>query len=350
MKERLLLSWSLQPRMSRQQALLLVLAAMTTASCASWPAPMHVTTPADVHARPYNDRGIALAGKCQYEQAVSEFNKAVELSPVYAAAYYNRGMAYLSLGQYDRAIFDFNRVIELGNDVDRASSATVRRAAYVPKEQYARTYYNRGVAYLYKAQYELAIADFTNVLEINPASAQAYNNRGAAYTEKAEYEQAMSDLNKALKLNPRYALAYMNRGLVYFRKGDDEMAISDYTRSLEIDAGLALAYANRGRAYGRSGQFDQALSDLNRALEINPGAAEAYDGLARVHAVQGKYGEAESLFKKALAIFEMRFGPEHLYVAESLEGYAAVLRKMRREAEAGEAEARAKAIRTKQAR
>ncbi len=53
--------------------------------------------------------------------------------------------------------------------------------------------------------------------------------------------------------------------------------------------------------------------------------------------------------KRALAIRENSLGPQHSDVAESLENYAALLRKIGRDVEASEMEVRAKAIRAKHA-
>jgi tetratricopeptide (TPR) repeat protein len=74
------------------------------------------------------------------------------------------------------------------------------------------------------------------------------------------------------------------------------------------------------------------------------------NNLALLYQAQGKYSEAEPLFKRALAIKEKALGPEHLSVATTLENYAALLRKTNREVEAIKLEARAKAIRDKQAK
>ncbi len=60
---------------------------------------------------------------------------------------------------------------------------------------------------------------------------------------------------------------------------------------------------------------------------------------------QGKYAEAEPLYKRALAIFEKPLGPEHSDVAQSLENYAALLRKTGRTTDAAKMEARARGIR-----
>jgi tetratricopeptide (TPR) repeat protein len=59
----------------------------------------------------YNNRGAAYGEKGQYDQAISDFNKAIEINPRYNKAYNNRGIVYRLKGQYDQAISDFNKAI-----------------------------------------------------------------------------------------------------------------------------------------------------------------------------------------------------------------------------------------------
>jgi Flp pilus assembly protein TadD len=61
----------------------------------------------------YNDRGIAYGEKGQYDRAISDFNKAMEINPRYGKAYNNRGIVYRLKGQYDQAISDFNKAMEI---------------------------------------------------------------------------------------------------------------------------------------------------------------------------------------------------------------------------------------------
>ena len=61
----------------------------------------------------YNNRGIAYGEKGQCDQAISDFNKAIEINPRYDKAYSNRGIVYRLKGQYDQAISDFNKAIEI---------------------------------------------------------------------------------------------------------------------------------------------------------------------------------------------------------------------------------------------
>jgi len=114
-----------------------------------------------------------------------------------ATAYYStRAHDYYAKDQYDEAIADYTRVIELS-----------------PRS--VNAYKNRGLAYYAKGQHDEAIADYNKALEIDPRLAPAYLNRGATYAAKGQYDKAISDLNRALEINPRYAEAYLSKALVY---------------------------------------------------------------------------------------------------------------------------------------
>ena len=61
----------------------------------------------------------------------------------------------------------------------------------------AETYYNRGIAYYGKGEYDRAILDYNEALEINPRYAEAYYNRAVSYYYKREYDKAWEDVHKA---------------------------------------------------------------------------------------------------------------------------------------------------------
>ena len=53
----------------------------------------------DNNAGAYVERGNAYSGKGQYDQAIADYSKALEINPRYAMAYNNRGVACLFLGR-----------------------------------------------------------------------------------------------------------------------------------------------------------------------------------------------------------------------------------------------------------
>jgi len=62
----------------------------------------------------HKDRGHDYFNKGMYDQAISDYTKAIALNPKDAVTYYNRGNAYgQGKGLYDQAISDYRRAIEL---------------------------------------------------------------------------------------------------------------------------------------------------------------------------------------------------------------------------------------------
>ena len=62
----------------------------------------------------YNNRGIAYFDLQNYEQAISDYNRAIEINPKYAEAYYNRGLLYQILDETEKANADFAKAKQLG--------------------------------------------------------------------------------------------------------------------------------------------------------------------------------------------------------------------------------------------
>jgi tetratricopeptide (TPR) repeat protein len=165
----------------------------------------------------YHGRGFTYFAKNQYDLAIADFTKALELDPNYLVAHYNRGVAYFDLGQYDQAIADFTKAMELGL-------------------KGKGSYHIRGLAYAKQGQYDLAIADFSKVLELDPKDAATYNNRGISYLLKGQYKQTIADLTKAIELDSKNAAFYhFHLGFVLDKTGDKEMARHNFFRAREMD-------------------------------------------------------------------------------------------------------------------
>ena len=66
-----------------------------------------------LNATAYINRGVAYADKHEYDRAITDYTKAIEIDPRDALAYFNRGNAYRDKGEYDRANADYTRAIEI---------------------------------------------------------------------------------------------------------------------------------------------------------------------------------------------------------------------------------------------
>ena len=77
----------------------------------------------------YDTRGIAYSQKGQYDQAISDFNKAIEINPKNDRAYVGRAIAYTVTKKYDKAWEDVHRAQDLGYPIPRKLSDALRRAS-----------------------------------------------------------------------------------------------------------------------------------------------------------------------------------------------------------------------------
>jgi tetratricopeptide (TPR) repeat protein len=174
-----------------------------------------------------------------------------------AWAYDVRARAYFETRDFDRAIADFSELIELD-----------------PNQPH--THNNRGAAYLRKGDFDRAIADYGQAIQLDPRYREAYLCRGDAYRAKGDLDRAMIDYNQAIQLDPRYKEAYLERGKAYRAKGDFDRAITDYDQAIQLDPNFKIAYLVRGSAYSSKGDTDRAIADYDEGIRLDPKNARAY--------------------------------------------------------------------------
>jgi tetratricopeptide (TPR) repeat protein len=198
----------------------------------------------------YGKRGNAYHDRREYDRAIADYTKIIEINPTDAVAYNNRGIAYRAKGDNDSAIADHTRAIKIDPELSSA-------------------YNSRGIAHRAKGDNDSAIADHTRAIEIDPELAGAYYNRSLAYHAKGDNDHAIEDATKAIEINPGHGGAYYIRGLAHGNKGDHDRAIADYTKAIQINPKNASAHHHRGLAYGAKGDHAGATADSTAAVEIN---------------------------------------------------------------------------------
>ena len=95
---------------------------------------------------------------------------------------YVKGRELFLNKDYDSAIEQFNKVIEMD-------------------EKFVEAYKIRGNCYLALKKNDEAVKDFSKAIEIDPNNRSAYLNRSSAYKAMGKLPQAKSDTLKASKIN-----------------------------------------------------------------------------------------------------------------------------------------------------
>ncbi len=159
---------------------------------------------------------ISLIRSTYYKSSEVFTERAVIESPGLYRSYTLRGTVYYNNGDYDSAISDFSRALDLN-------------------PRLYKIYNVRGTLQLYFGKYREAIEDFTECISLNPAFSEGYYNRSIALIELQNYENAIIDLSNAIILNPNRFEYYNNRGFVYEKLGDYAKALNDYYNAMQLN-------------------------------------------------------------------------------------------------------------------
>jgi tetratricopeptide (TPR) repeat protein len=180
-----------------------------------------------------------------------------------AITFYNRGNFWNRKSDYDHAIADYDQALQLDPN-------------------YGYAYGNRGRAWYNKDNLDKALADLNDAIRINPQNAIEYNSRGNVWKDKGDLDKAMADYNQAIHFDNKFASAYYNRGAAWGSKGNDDRAMADYDQAIKLDPNYGYAYGNRGRIWYNKNNLDKALADLNEAIRINPRNSVEYNSRGNV--------------------------------------------------------------------
>ena len=278
-----------------------------------------------------------------FEEIISDFDKAIEIDPFYAEAYYSRGLAKNCQQKHTEAVINYIETKEsaltdittidddparYNNFMDCARAIADFDKAIKIDPEYAEAYYCRGLAKNYFLDYAGSITDFGKAIEMDPESKKAFENGDIGTNYQLEdYAGAIADFDMAIKINPKHSKAYYSRGLIkiYFQdqletifavpndkteKTASEQvpdnveepinflsknymgAIADFDKALEINPRFAKAYYYRGLAKIYYQNNIGAMNDFNEAIAIDPRYAEAFHkrGLLKIEIKQTESG------------------------------------------------------------
>jgi len=169
-------------------------------------------------------------------------------------AYYNRANYYTKKGRIEEALRDYDRALDLN--------------AGVP-----RIWYNKGLLLAQLDRSDSALVAFDHVLALDPKHVDALNNRGAMRYRKGNLAGAIADFTRILELNPRYRDAYLNRAVAYADEKDFEKSALDRRRGIELDPANpenAEEYSLLGGALRMLGRHREAVDALDHAIAGTP--------------------------------------------------------------------------------
>ena len=183
----------------------------------------------------------------QYERGIEILNLAIEKEPEYLGAYINRGAYKSSLKRFDNAVSDYQKVLDLDPENTLATynignsyrlSGNLKKA----KEYYDLAFKTKGgemITIDYKPN------SFIEKSHYDVPSAEIFYHRGLVYYDLLDYEKAYSDFSNSLEQNYEPADNYYMIGSCLLMTGNTELACEKYKKAMELGNEMAKSEFNK---------------------------------------------------------------------------------------------------------
>jgi TolB-like protein/Tfp pilus assembly protein PilF len=215
------------------------------------------------------------------EQAVSYYEKALQLDPGYALAWV--GLADATSAQADLG------AVPVGEAYSEARDAVKKALALDPN--LAAAYAALGwIRVSHDWNWSGADAAYKRALELEPGNAAIIRRAGALAGTLGRFEEAIRLDRRAIELDPLSPLTQNNLGLHEFYSGKLDEAAAAFRRVLELNTDFASAHAFLGRVELMRGNLAAALQETKR--EKDP--FWRLQGLALVYHALGRRDAARS--------------------------------------------------------
>ena len=137
----------------------------------------------------YTDDGIELVYKGEFEKAIENFTKSIELKNDWEIPYFYRAVSYQALEEFDNAMLDYTKALSINDKMTDA-------------------YYNKAKITLSRKEIpnpdiNKAIEDLNKALELDEKFVDALFAMAAAYKKLEDYHKALEYLEKLLEIEPQ---------------------------------------------------------------------------------------------------------------------------------------------------
>lgn len=274
-------------------------------------------------ARALNNKGSALRGRENREEALKLFKRAAELDQNYTDPRVNMGGILSELDRPNEALSmleevyqkekpDFTLLLNLGYTYSKLGNYVRAHELYDEAEKLAHndTQILLNIAVLYQSErnYEKSIEYSNRILELDPDHVGGLETKGSSLIDSGQLNFGIYYLDRALKIDPNEEAALVNLALAYRRLHDFgeirgwviDLVEMYSERALKINKDDIMALDHMGWVYAHCKSYSKALEFFEESLKMNP-----------------KY--VGTIMDKAMALGDMRDTDNAIKCVDSLE-------------------------------
>jgi tetratricopeptide (TPR) repeat protein len=245
------------------------------------------TTPKQRLADYYITRGSYHAIKTRYAPALTDLEKSIAIDPQNYRAYSIRATIYTRTNRDRLALADLDLALKLA-------------------PQSVDVYDLQGKIYRKLKQYPQAIASFTNAINIakNKSDFQdvlesSLSARAETYALDRRYDLAIADYTQVIQLNPKVSNYYIYRANANYSLKQYRLTIADLDRAIALAPEDPISHALQGAAYLEIDRADLALKPLQQSINLITKDSSSNSSLLAT--VLGNLGVAQYLTKNPAA-------------------------------------------------
>ena len=267
----------------------------------------------------WNVRGVLLANKTEFGEALRCLNQAIHLDPNLAEAYTNRGRVLMALGhaKAGSALESFDKALKLspGNLealVDKAKAlhalgrAEEELACY---EEVSKTmtdvpaiWIRMGDIQLEQGDFRIAVKNYDRALEIDPEKVTALVHRAIGLSMMEQGKEAIKSAKKATKLAPNDIEVWRVLADVNLRFGKQRSAMKALKKASQVDPHDASVENTMGMVEFKAGRLKDAAAHFRRALVRDKKHTSALQNLGFVLMDLEDWAEASKTWDRLTAM------------------------------------------------
>jgi tetratricopeptide (TPR) repeat protein len=223
------------------------------------------------------EQGNQLANKKEFKESFESFERAIKINELIENPIFKNKIAIKY--EYKYRLID-KAEIEIGNKNFDIAIKDCEKAIELDST-FVDAYFTIGIANTHKKEFKTSIGNYKAVLDLNPNHAKSWNHLGFSYDQIAQFDEAINSFNKAVSIQPNYAEAYYNMGNSYKSKGQFDDAIGAYKKATEINPEFSNAYFFMGVAYFDKNDYYSAIELFNQAIALNSDLSQGLDDLLK---------------------------------------------------------------------
>jgi len=280
----------------------------------------------------YYTEGVDLAYKAYFGDAITKFEKAIEVDSTFAMAHFWAGITYsCCLGKTNEAICSIDKAVKFSEHASPKEKMKINWVHAAFNEEHEKAFdLLKELVQAYpddkELQYQLAGNYYVHkeidkteehlkyAFQLDPEYVPLYTLQSRLFRDKGDYESAINTLKKYIKIKPDDALPYHNLGEIYESIGDYQKGIEYFKKALSIKPDFHFSMMDLAHIHSTLGNYQTAREQYLSALNILPSEelkAEVYSGLAHVDLSTGKYRQAIGNIKQALNYPSSDIGRAH---------------------------------------